>query len=62
LAANHHLVIDPICEDRLRQGTKHRRHPGIQTLKKVKLPAKLQDATSLLIESKPLGLFNVIQV
>ena len=55
LVVNHKWKLDPRVEAIFNDnpGAKHRLHPGkVRCTKKVQLPAKLQNAIELLVESK----------
>ena len=53
LVFNNRLAIDPDVKAVLEaEEVKHRKHPGIMQVKKVKLPQRLLDSVNLLMESK----------
>ena len=53
LVSNNRLTIDPDVKAVLDAGeVKHRAHPGIMQMKKVKLPPRLLESVNLLVESR----------
>ena len=51
--SNNRITIDPDVKMMLETGgVKHRAHPGIMQVKKVKLPERLLKSVNLLVESK----------
>ena len=53
LVSNNRITIDPDVKAVLDAGeVKHRAHPGIMQMKKVKLPPRLLESVNLLVESR----------